>query len=388
MNEEPKSFLALACHVDKAFAQGEEPRVIIITPESEDGSKLEYPEHINAIRSVLKDSVFKDVGEYDDNHVVVVAYNREHGKDQHAKPPHEGGDPEKYSWLNGKFMLQFDPQHEPGRAALELWAEQSSQPVFSTQWASHQTVSFTTTNPPSSTPNSIHTTGPSSFTTIATSLAPSVPRPGISGIAGCAYVIADNGQRCVEDYCNCGGTVAPLLTMTVGSTLELNCEYSTQPSWNRCPGDPTGSPKSTSASPLPSLTTPSPTPSPLYEQGICRLHIKEWSRGDGSAELSLAVFDNSSHAPLSYSHYEAVRFGDIAVIEGSEAILGYPIEIHLGKLAWHENVYDSLDLVITFGDVATVSFKDQDASKYPHCNVGGWDWGGIFNFEVPVSSPA
>ncbi|KAI4957472.1 hypothetical protein J4E86_004610 [Alternaria arbusti] len=141
MNEEPKSFLGLACHVDKAFAQGEEPRVIIITPESEDGSKLEYPEHINAIRSVLKDSVFKDVGEYDDNHVIVVAYNREHGKDQHAKPPHEGGDPEKYSWLNGKFMLQFDPQHEPGRAALELWAEQSSQPVFSTQWASHQTHS-------------------------------------------------------------------------------------------------------------------------------------------------------------------------------------------------------------------------------------------------------
>ncbi|KAI4607718.1 hypothetical protein J4E80_009459 [Alternaria sp. BMP 0032] len=150
MNEEPKSFLGLACHVDKAFAQGEEPRVIIITPESEDGSGLEYLDHINAIRSILKDSVFKDVGEYDDNHVVVVAYNREHGKDQHAIPPHEGGDPEKYSWLNGKFMLQFDPQHEPGRAALELWAEQSSQPVFSTQWASHQTVGFTTTNPPSS----------------------------------------------------------------------------------------------------------------------------------------------------------------------------------------------------------------------------------------------
>ena len=97
------------------------------------------------------------------------------------------------------------------------------------------------------------------------------------------------------------------------------------------------------------------------------------------------MFDNSSHAPLSYSHYEAVRFGDIAVIEGSEAILGYTIEVHLGKLTWHENVYDSLDLVITLGDVATVSFKDQDASKYPHCNVGGWDRGGIFNLEVPVS---
>jgi len=369
----------------QSIAEGEEPRVIVITPRSSYGSELAYPNHINAIRSVLRDNVFKDVSEYDDNHVVVVAYDRGMGEDPNANPPHEGGDPEKYSWLDGKFMLQFDPQHEPDRAALELWAEQSSQPVFSTQWASHQTVGFTTTSPPTTTPSNVYTTDSSSFTTIATPLASGVPRPGISGIPGCAYVIAQNGQRCVEDYCNCGGTVAPLLTMTVGSTLELNFEYSTQPSWNRCPGDPTGSPKSTSASPLRSLTTPSPTPSPLHEQGICRLHIKEWTRGDGSAELSLVVFDNSSHAPLSYSHYEAVRFGDIAVIEGSEAILGYPIEVHLGKLALYENVNDSLDLVITFGDVATVSFKDQDASKYPHCNVGGWDRGGIFNLEVPVS---
>ena len=55
------------------------------------------------------------------------------------------------------------------------------------------------------------------------------------------------------------------------------------------------------------------------------------------------MFDNKSHARLSYSHYEAVRFGDIAVIEGSKTILGYPIEVHLGKLAWYENVYDELN---------------------------------------------
>ena len=42
------------------------------------------------------------------------------GGDPNANPPHEGGDPEKYLWLDGKFMLQFDPQHEPDRAALEL----------------------------------------------------------------------------------------------------------------------------------------------------------------------------------------------------------------------------------------------------------------------------
>ena len=381
MDEEPKSFLSLACHVDKAFAEGEEPRVIVITPRSSYGSELAYPNHINAIRSVLRDNVFKDVSEYDDNHVVVVAYDRGMGEDPNANPPHEGGDPEKYSWLDGKFMLQFDPQHEPDRAALELWAEQSSQPVFSTQWSFSQTVSITTTSPPTTTPSNVSTTDPSSFATIVTPLASSVPRPGISGIPGCAYVIAENGQRCIENYCNCGGTVAPLLTMTVSGTLELNCEYSTQPSWNRCPGDPTASPKSTSAS----LTTPSPTPSPLYEQGICRLHIKESTRRRGPAELTLAVFDNSGHAPLSSSHHDAMRFGDIAVIEGSNTILGYPIEVHLGDPEQFEDVYDSLNIVITFGDVATVSFRDQDASKYPHCNVGGWDRS-FFNLKAPVSS--
>lgn len=320
MNEEPKNFLSLACHVNKAFAEGEEPRVIIITPESADSSALAYPEHINAIRNVLRDNVFKDFSEYDDAHVVVVAYDRGHDGDANAIPPHQGGDPENYLWLNGKFMLQFDPQHEPVKAALELWAEHSSQPVFSTQWASLQTVSSTTTNPPTATLSKVYTTDSSSFITIATLLTPSVPRPGISGIAGCAYVIAENGQCCVEDYCNRGGTVAPLLAMTVSDTLELNCEHSTQPSWNRCPGDPTASPKSSSASPPLSLTIPSPTPSPLYEQGICRLHIKDWTRESEPAQLSLAVFDNNSHARLCNRQYDAVRFGDIAVIEGSKIL--------------------------------------------------------------------
>jgi hypothetical protein len=97
------------------------------------------------------------------------------------------------------------------------------------------------------------------------------------------------------------------------------------------------------------------------------------------------VFDNSGHAPLSSSHHDAMRFGDIAVIEDSKTILGYPIEVHLGEPEWFEDVYDSLNIVITFGDVATVSFKDQDASKYPHCNVGGWDRS-LFSLKAPVSS--
>lgn len=62
--------------------------------------------------------------------------------------------------------------------------------------------------------------------------------PGKNGVAGCAYVVASElgaGAMCSSDYCNCGGTVAPLLTSSVSGTLTTNCNYGTQPAVNSCP---------------------------------------------------------------------------------------------------------------------------------------------------------
>ncbi|KAL8895367.1 MAG: hypothetical protein Q9207_008201 [Kuettlingeria erythrocarpa] len=66
--------------------------------------------------------------------------------------------------------------------------------------------------------------------------------PGLNGVPGCAYVIYPNGQACVDaDYCNCGGTPAPLLTETVDGTTTQNCNYKTVPT-SECP-KPTKAPE-------------------------------------------------------------------------------------------------------------------------------------------------
>jgi hypothetical protein len=47
-------------------------------------------------------------------------------------------------------------------------------------------------------------------------------------------VASDLGSAamCIQDYCNCGGTVAPLLSFPVSAsgTWTTNCDYTTQPS--------------------------------------------------------------------------------------------------------------------------------------------------------------
>lgn len=59
--------------------------------------------------------------------------------------------------------------------------------------------------------------------------------PGQNGILGCAYVIYPDGQDCISaNYCNCGGTPAPLLTSTVGGKVTTNCNYKTLPT-SHCP---------------------------------------------------------------------------------------------------------------------------------------------------------
>ncbi|MCJ1438238.1 Mucin-21 [Xylographa pallens] len=63
--------------------------------------------------------------------------------------------------------------------------------------------------------------------------------PGCFGTPGCAYVaVSDVGAAdaaCQADYCNCGGTIALLLTKTISGKTTQNCAYTTQPQTNQCP---------------------------------------------------------------------------------------------------------------------------------------------------------
>lgn len=83
--------------------------------------------------------------------------------------------------------------------------------------------------------------GVSKTTAVSSQLTQSTPMnlamvPGKNGVPGCAYVLASNfaDAQCSFDYCNCGGTVAPLLTSSVSGTLTSNCNYPTQPAVNSC----------------------------------------------------------------------------------------------------------------------------------------------------------
>lgn len=73
--------------------------------------------------------------------------------------------------------------------------------------------------------------------------APANPIPGCWGTPGCAYVLSHDlgpGALCPLDYCDCGGTVAPLLTTSTapGASPTLNCAYTAQPTAPVCPTPP------------------------------------------------------------------------------------------------------------------------------------------------------
>jgi chitinase len=81
--------------------------------------------------------------------------------------------------------------------------------------------------------------------------------PGKNGVPGCAYVLASDlgpGALCSSDYCDCGGTAAPLLTSSVMGTFSRNCNYQTQPAANSCPPPATSPSTSTAISTFPGVT--------------------------------------------------------------------------------------------------------------------------------------
>jgi hypothetical protein len=117
--------------------------------------------------------------------------------------------------------------------------------------------------------------------------------PGQNGGPGCAYVIANdlqNNALCASDYCNCGGTAAPLLTSTLSGSTTMNCAYSTQPATATCPPAPpptttATTPSTTSYATFPSTTgkcVPCLNPSATNEQDAgCPLGWPDWFSVNG-----------------------------------------------------------------------------------------------------------
>lgn len=61
--------------------------------------------------------------------------------------------------------------------------------------------------------------------------------PGKCGVPGCADIIASSigsGALCKNDYCNCGGKFAPLLTTATSGKTGLGCGCTAVPTCNDC----------------------------------------------------------------------------------------------------------------------------------------------------------
>ncbi|KAI9718522.1 MAG: hypothetical protein M1812_003973 [Candelaria pacifica] len=141
-------------------------------------------------------------------------------------------------------------------------------------------VMFSTKSPPTPSISSASSAPASAGACLASSLAPGLSKvPGCWGVPRCAYYIAaDQGLPAdTPNYCNCGGTTAPLLTHS-GTT---DCAYTTQPASNIPLGTlPGGSGKgSTTPASAPRVTTAaSPklvVPPPPYVTGKCNIHVWE-----------------------------------------------------------------------------------------------------------------
>lgn len=82
--------------------------------------------------------------------------------------------------------------------------------------------------------------------------------PGENGIPACAYVLAANmgpNPVCAQDHCNCGGSIAPLLSSRFNRTWTTNCDYTTQPVTSACPEMVTVGGDILFSSPAPSTVT-------------------------------------------------------------------------------------------------------------------------------------
>lgn len=133
---------------------------------------------------------------------------------------------------------------------------------------------------------------PSTLSTVVCKTATAVP--GQCGVPGCAYVKASDvgpDALCSADYCNCGGTAAPLLTVSVTGTLATNCDYTLQPTPSSCPdetGAKTTTPPTTTAQ---RTTTAQPKPTPNTPLTLGSQHCNNADDFAGHGEIIPEIFD-------------------------------------------------------------------------------------------------
>ncbi|KFY94278.1 hypothetical protein V500_03359 [Pseudogymnoascus sp. VKM F-4518 (FW-2643)] len=144
-----------------------------------------------------------------------------------------------------------------------------------------------TTAPTTTTSNT-----PSTLSTVVCKTATAVP--GQCGVPGCAYVKASDvgpDALCSADYCNCGGTAAPLLTVSATGTLTTNCDYTLQPTASSCPdetGAKTTTPPTTTAQ---RTTTAQPKPTPNTPLTLGSQHCNNADDFAGHGEIIPEIFD-------------------------------------------------------------------------------------------------
>ncbi|KAF2814456.1 uncharacterized protein BDZ99DRAFT_473515 [Mytilinidion resinicola] len=246
--------------------------------------------------------------------------------------------------------------------------------------------------------------------TLTAMITSSAAVPGQGGVPACAYMIASDlggGAMCTADYCNCGGTPAPLLTSTTAGTTVTDCGYSTQPPASQCPQTlSTSPPPSSAAQSAPSSPgTTNTQPPPPFAPGNCKIHIKEWFGTDepwlAPVYSSLQIYDgqgtqlytfdsgsvpwgNSVTAPMADSKlpYDVtVTFSTDVPKRRKRAGLGNSLlrgRLYVPQPSYAEHTWNKRLVTIGAGDTHW-DFSMTDQTK-PWCSVGAWDmgsWNGI-----------
>lgn len=66
--------------------------------------------------------------------IEIVLYKSEWPLDEHAEPASDGGDPDRYVNIRGKYVLEYNPQLGDGMASVEVRAEARTVPVVCMEW--------------------------------------------------------------------------------------------------------------------------------------------------------------------------------------------------------------------------------------------------------------
>lgn len=156
-----------------------------------------------------------------------------------------------------------------------------------------------------------------------------------------------------------------------------------------------------------------PKPTPSYQDGTCRLHIIEASESAYETFFAgLYVYDGGNKQ-LKNQTWQKRNWGDTLTIRSTDSKLPYDVSatfvkgeyVTIGKekrvapppIKPGIMAFEKWPIDIAYGPTKWSS-SDQDESKLPNCQVGGWDNGNFVDWleavetfgmvqQVPVSVP-